>query len=70
MLDMVLDLSSENYYVSNTTMNRRFVAGIAWGVMGAAEECFRISREYTLDRKQFGYERFSCLFICSILRFF
>mmetsp|Transcript_5462 Transcript_5462/g.15393 ORF Transcript_5462/g.15393 Transcript_5462/m.15393 type:complete len:424 (+) Transcript_5462:69-1340(+) len=28
--------------------------GIAWGVMGAAEECLRISRDYTLERKQFG----------------
>lgn len=28
--------------------------GISWGSMGAAESCFRIAREYTLDRKQFG----------------
>lgn len=28
--------------------------GIAWGVMGAAEFCFNASRQYTLDRKQFG----------------
>jgi glutaryl-CoA dehydrogenase len=28
--------------------------GIAWGVMGAAEYCFHASRQYTLDRKQFG----------------
>lgn len=28
--------------------------GIAWGVMGAAESCFNIARQYTLDRKQFG----------------
>lgn len=28
--------------------------GIAWGVMGAAEFCFHQSRQYTLDRKQFG----------------
>jgi glutaryl-CoA dehydrogenase len=28
--------------------------GISWGVLGAAEECLRIAREYTLDRKQFG----------------
>ncbi|CAF0775491.1 unnamed protein product [Brachionus calyciflorus] len=28
--------------------------GIAWGVMGAAEFCFHTSRQYTLDRKQFG----------------
>jgi glutaryl-CoA dehydrogenase len=28
--------------------------GIAWGVMGAAEDCFRRARQYTLDRKQFG----------------
>jgi glutaryl-CoA dehydrogenase len=27
--------------------------GIAWGVMGAAEECFQRARQYTLDRKQF-----------------
>ena len=27
--------------------------GIAWGVMGAAEDCFHRSRQYTLDRKQF-----------------
>ena len=28
--------------------------GIAWGVMGAAESCYHIARQYTLDRKQFG----------------
>ncbi len=28
--------------------------GIAWGSMGAAEDCFRRARQYTLDRKQFG----------------
>lgn len=28
--------------------------GIAWGVMGAAEECWHIAREYTLERKIFG----------------
>merc|ERR1712232_752004 len=28
--------------------------GIAWGALGAAEECTRIAREYTLDRKQFN----------------
>jgi glutaryl-CoA dehydrogenase len=28
--------------------------GIAWGVLGAAEFCFHASRQYTLDRKQFG----------------
>jgi glutaryl-CoA dehydrogenase len=28
--------------------------GIAWGVMGAAEFCFHASRQYTLDRVQFG----------------
>ncbi len=28
--------------------------GIAWGVLGAAEWCWRASRQYTLDRKQFG----------------
>jgi glutaryl-CoA dehydrogenase len=28
--------------------------GIAWGVMGAAEDCWRQAREYGLDRKQFG----------------
>jgi glutaryl-CoA dehydrogenase len=28
--------------------------GIAWGVMGAAEFCFHTSRQYCLDRKQFG----------------
>ena len=28
--------------------------GIAWGVMGAAEDCWRRARQYTLDRKQFG----------------
>ncbi len=28
--------------------------GIAWGVMGAAEFCWHASRQYTLDRKQFG----------------
>jgi glutaryl-CoA dehydrogenase len=28
--------------------------GIAWGTMGAAEFCLAASRNYTLDRKQFG----------------
>ncbi|MGD0186057.1 MAG: acyl-CoA dehydrogenase [Roseiarcus sp.] len=28
--------------------------GISWGVMGAAEDCWRRSRQYALDRKQFG----------------
>ena len=28
--------------------------GIAWGVMGAAEECWHTARQYTLDRTQFG----------------
>jgi len=28
--------------------------GIAWGVMGAAEDCWHRAREYGLDRKQFG----------------
>ena len=28
--------------------------GIAWGVMGAAEFCWQATRQYGLDRKQFG----------------
>ena len=28
--------------------------GIAWGVLGAAEFCWHTSRQYVLDRKQFG----------------
>jgi glutaryl-CoA dehydrogenase len=28
--------------------------GIAWGALGAAEYCWHASRQYTLDRKQFG----------------
>ena len=28
--------------------------GIAWGVLGAAEFCLETTRQYTLDRKQFG----------------
>ena len=28
--------------------------GIAWGVMGAAEDCWHRARAYALDRKQFG----------------
>lgn len=28
--------------------------GIAWGALGAAESCFKIARQYVLDRKQFG----------------
>lgn len=28
--------------------------GIAWGSMGAAEDCWQRARQYTLDRKQFG----------------
>ncbi len=32
--------------------NARF--GIAWGALGAAETCYGIARQYTLDRQQFG----------------
>ncbi|KAF4688954.1 hypothetical protein FOZ60_002203 [Perkinsus olseni] len=28
--------------------------GIAWGVVGAAEYCMGVARQYTMDRKQFG----------------
>ncbi|EDQ88816.1 uncharacterized protein MONBRDRAFT_32637 [Monosiga brevicollis MX1] len=28
--------------------------GIAWGALGAAESCFEVARQYTLDRQQFG----------------
>jgi glutaryl-CoA dehydrogenase len=28
--------------------------GIAWGALGAAEDCWHRARQYTLDRKQFG----------------
>lgn len=28
--------------------------GIAWGSLGAAQNCYEIARQYTLDRKQFG----------------
>ena len=28
--------------------------GIAWGAMGAAEDCFQRARSYVLERKQFG----------------
>jgi glutaryl-CoA dehydrogenase len=28
--------------------------GIAWGAMGAAEDCFQRARQYVLDRKQFN----------------
>ena len=28
--------------------------GIAWGAMGAAEDCWHRARQYVLDRKQFG----------------
>jgi glutaryl-CoA dehydrogenase len=28
--------------------------GIAWGAMGAAEDCWRRAREYVVERKQFG----------------
>jgi glutaryl-CoA dehydrogenase len=29
--------------------------GIAWGTVGAAENCYHRARQYTLERKQFGY---------------
>ncbi len=29
--------------------------GIAWGAIGAAEDCYRRARQYTGERKQFGY---------------
>ncbi|EED90951.1 precursor of hydrogenase glutaryl-coa dehydrogenase [Thalassiosira pseudonana CCMP1335] len=32
--------------------NARF--GIAWGALGAAEDCFHRAREYVMERKQFG----------------
>lgn len=35
----------------NCLTNARY--GIAWGCIGAAESCLEISRQYTLDRKQF-----------------
>jgi glutaryl-CoA dehydrogenase len=28
--------------------------GIAWGALGAAEDCFHRARQYVMDRKQFG----------------
>ena len=28
--------------------------GIAWGALGAAEDCWLRARQYTLDRQQFG----------------
>ncbi len=28
--------------------------GIAWGALGAAEDCWHTALQYTLDRKQFG----------------
>jgi len=28
--------------------------GIAWGALGAAEDCWHTARDYTLERKQFG----------------
>jgi glutaryl-CoA dehydrogenase len=28
--------------------------GIAWGAMGAAEDCFHRARQYVMDRQQFG----------------
>jgi glutaryl-CoA dehydrogenase len=28
--------------------------GIAWGALGAAEDCYRRARQYTLERRQFG----------------
>lgn len=28
--------------------------GIAWGTMGAAEACFDVALQYSLDRTQFG----------------
>src|SRR3546814_4664994 len=28
--------------------------GVAWGAMGAAEECWRRARQYVLNREQFG----------------
>ena len=28
--------------------------GIAWGTMGAAEDCYHRARSYTLERQQFG----------------
>src|SRR5205085_11430075 len=28
--------------------------GIAWGALGAAEDCLHRARQYTLDRQQFG----------------
>jgi len=28
--------------------------GIAWGALGAAEDCYSVARTYVLERKQFG----------------
>ncbi len=29
--------------------------GIAWGTVGAAEDCYQRARQYVMERKQFGY---------------
>ncbi|GIV58445.1 MAG: glutaryl-CoA dehydrogenase [Rhodothermaceae bacterium] len=29
--------------------------GIAWGAVGAAEDCYRRARQYVMEREQFGY---------------
>ena len=29
--------------------------GIAWGAVGAAEDCYQRARQYVMERKQFGY---------------
>jgi glutaryl-CoA dehydrogenase len=61
--EIVMDevfVPSENEFPEITGLKGPFTClnsaryGIAWGVLGAAEWCWHASRQYTLDRKQFG----------------
>lgn len=50
----------ENVFADVRGLKRPFTClnsarfGIAWGALGAAEDCLRVARQYVIDRKQFG----------------
>jgi glutaryl-CoA dehydrogenase len=48
---------SRGHSAASTMQGKIFLTtrfGISWGVLGAAQECFEIARDYTMNRNQFG----------------
>jgi glutaryl-CoA dehydrogenase len=61
--EIVMDdvfVPEENVFATVTGLKGPFTClnaaryGIAWGALGAAEDCWHRARQYTLDRQQFG----------------